>query len=51
MKVLWRRGQQVRDERRRALIELNLLGDQKRKPSPTSRKRGWTMPFPRLSQP
>ncbi|HEV2034884.1 MAG TPA: hypothetical protein VGU71_11910 [Candidatus Dormibacteraeota bacterium] len=45
MKISWRKGQEVREERRRALVELNLLEDQKRKPSPTSRKRGWPMPW------
>lgn len=44
-RILWRKGQQVREERRRTLVELNLLENQKRKPSPTTRKRGWGVPF------
>jgi hypothetical protein len=45
MKLLRRKERQVREEHRRALVELNLLEDQRRKPSPTRRKTGWALPW------
>jgi hypothetical protein len=52
MKIL-RRKDQVREEHRRPLVELNLLEDQKRKPSPTRRRSGWALPWagPRHQRP
>jgi hypothetical protein len=46
MKIRWRRAQQVHEEHRRPLVELNLLEDQKRKTNPPGRTRGGLPPFP-----
>lgn len=44
-KILRRREQQVLEEHRRPLVELNLLEDQKRKTNPPGRTRGWLPSF------
>jgi hypothetical protein len=52
MKFRWRKEQQILEERRRPLVEVNLLDDHKRKTNPPGRARApWAAPLlERLSE-